>query len=761
MFRSGWLQCLLLTLGVPAALAAPWHWPGEFTPESSKDLIALHEEILAPRLEGVAGVPVQDVHWRDDFFDLHLQSGIVFQEPPVQGYPAGAFFVGKATMSFTPTARKARQDLEHWFGEEKIAAQPVTHAYFFTLRAATLAAQLGAAGQGPASFDAREIYEESKLAMRQLGTALVHAFLNRAGRSKDTAYILLADQAIRTDGSERAYLLYSIDRDVESEVRLAVIGHKEVVYKVPERYYFHPLVACHSDSRRFAPHGRVSQYSTRLKVGAGANTSEEDTTISFTPTDGVSALRLELTPRMKVSSVSGADGGELPFVQWKYRPGDPDYDPNVVVALPAPLNAGAVHEIRVRSSGSLFEPWFNLHWLVDEDAWHPLMDDPQGALYEMWFTVPKNQLALGAGAVVEDGVVGRERRYHFRTQRPHKRSTIYFGDFSSRAGKADETQIEVYVDRQSIQEAKNHQFVLDEVSNAVKVYNRIFQPLETPILRVASTPTEHGRGFEGVILLGGGFGGSSPADLFRAHEVAHQWWGNVVQPRDWPEDRWLSESFAELSAMEYYQVRYENYAKTREQIYANWVNPILKSPKLTRTDLLGRKSEDRASEMHPVIDGGNNVYTKGPEVLHMLRYLFRVQKGSDKEFWALMRAFLDKYRYQQASTADFTALAEAQLGMKLGWFWDQWLYGGDIPVVRWSHTLEEREGKWLLSVQARQEETNFTLLIPVYAHFGGERAATKPMLIQGASGQTQMLLPEKPARVSLNDFYEALVRIKD
>ena len=34
-------------------------------------------------------------------------------------------------------------------------------------------------------------------------------------------------------------------------------------------------------------------------------------------------------------------------------------------------------------------------------------------------------------------------------------------------------------------------------------------------------------------------------DMLQAHETAHQWWGNLVAPKDWATENWISESMAE------------------------------------------------------------------------------------------------------------------------------------------------------------------------------------------------------------------------
>ncbi len=742
--------------------AADWRWLSTFTPESAKDLAALHEEIHSARLDGVKGVPVQDARFEAEFFEVRLKSGTLFVEPPIHGYSAGAFFVGEGTVRFAPEARKARQDLTFWLGKPSLDAEPITRAYFFSLRGVPILDQLGVRGEPTVPFASSEDYAEAKSALRQTGTMLLHAFLNRDGRSKDAAWVLFPPESIRAKGSKSAYLLYSFNPDGADEVQLRAFGHDAVESALPHKYYFRAISWCRARTPRFAPHGRVGQYSTKLAVGGGLRDAEEETAISFAPNAGTFALSLDLTPRMRVQSVTGPAGEPLRFVQWGFLENDPNYDARIVVAFDRALPPNETTTVRVRSSGRLFEPWYQYYWLADEDDWHPVMDDPQGADYELWLTVPKSKEGVAAGRLLEDEIVESQHRYHFRTTRPHKRSTVYFGDFETAKGKADETDVEIFVSRGS-REVKNLGFARTEIENMVRVYNRLLRPLDLGQLRVTATPTQHGRGFEGLILLSqrAGFGGqTSGSDVFRAHEVAHQWWGNMVQPKNWPEDRWLSESFAEFTAMEYYRIRFEDPKKTLDQIHQRWFTPLVRAQETTYKTLTGEERTERSSEISPIIDGGGNVYTKGPLVLHMLRYLYRVQTGSDDAFWKMLRDFLDANSRKQVTTADFTSFASRALGSNLDSFWDQWLYRSEIPVVRWSHKVEPKNGKWLLAVDGEQVGTDFKLRIPVYVHFGGNRTVVRPLTLDGARGSLQLMLPEEPAEITLNDGDEALVELE-
>ena len=166
-------------------------------------------------------------------------------------------------------------------------------------------------------------------------------------------------------------------------------------------------------------------------------------------------------------------------------------------------------------------------------------------------------------------------------------------------------------------------------------------------------------------------------------------------------------------------------------------------------------------EWRALIDGDSNVYTKGPMVIQMLRYLFFLQQGEDGKFWDFLRVFLRDNRYREVSTQDFISLAEDHLGGEIPWFWDQWIYGTKIPQVRWSYSVEPGEEGWLLTVEAKQLGSDYTLMIPVDLHFKGEGRLHRTLMLIGASGSLQLMLPEKPQSVRLNEGHHSLVVLKN
>jgi hypothetical protein len=786
------LPALALVLGLLAPVGAQeWRWPARFNPASSPELVSTFSKLHATHALG-PGVAVEDVRFRADSFELHLLRGVVFPEPPVEGRVVGAWFEGEATVTFAPEPRKSRDELADYFGTETLEAEPVRGAYLFSLRSEPLLEQLAATGEPTTPLEDSSAYQEAKAALRMRGTRVLHAFLNRDGRSEGTMFALFAPPRIRNSpGASGAHLLYSYDPGVQSEVGLSVFGHpwafnnphlRNLLQRYPVyKFLFWTVTELRSRSTAFQPHGRVAEYATELSIGRGMRGTDARTKVVLTPGEGVSALMFDLTARLQVREVLDPEGRALPFVQWDLLADQPNHDQKLVVWTREPLEPRRSFPITVVSGGPLFEAALGAYYLADEDRWYPRLDDPESSIYDLTCEIPRNMTAVSAGSVVSEDSSSSGKTVRFRTSRPQSGSSFYYGQFETHKATADDTQVVMlattirdYIrsatalpgyDAPDVMTLENPRKAATEIANAVKVYNRILgHPLELETLRVVTTPTRHGRGFEGLLLLSvmaASSADSSRADLFRAHEVAHQWWGNMVQSKYWPEDRWLGESFAEYSAMEFYDLRYQKPDRTRALMKEAWVDPLFKVAAEPIQTLTGEGRRVRSSEVQRIIDGGQNVYTKGPLVLHHLRYLFAVQKKGDEGFWTMLQDFLGAYKYQRVSTEDFKRHVERHLGGRMDWFWNQWLHDSRLPTVRWSHGVTRAEGGgWRLTVTGEQEDTEFVMPVPVYLTLSDGRTVTIPLVFKGKQAQAQLKLRERPAKVSLNDNYEAPIRVR-
>ena len=157
-------------------------------------------------------------------------------------------------------------------------------------------------------------------------------------------------------------------------------------------------------------------------------------------------------------------------------------------------------------------------------------------------------------------------------------------------------------------------------------------------------------------------------------------------------------------------------------------------------------------------------------MLEMLRSIMYSPENQDKDFIAMMHDFVESHRERQASTESFKAIAEKHMtkGMdlagngKLDWFFDEWVYGTQVPKYHFEYQLVPAEaGKVKLHFTLTQSEVDdrFVMLVPVFVDFGKGMVRIGQVGIAGNSTKsTDVLLPAKPKAVALNAYKDILER---
>ncbi|HEX8650219.1 MAG TPA: M1 family metallopeptidase [Pyrinomonadaceae bacterium] len=146
-----------------------------------------------------------------------------------------------------------------------------------------------------------------------------------------------------------------------------------------------------------------------------------------------------------------------------------------------------------------------------------------------------------------------------------------------------------------------------------------------------------------------------------AHELAHQWWGNMVTNRDW-NHFWLNEGMATFMAAAYKEHRFGRAEYMREiesnRVSYQKVRDAGKDRSLVFPDWLHPTAEDRTL-----------VYDKGAYVLHLLR-----EELGERPFWAGIRLYTRRYFGKSVTTPDFQRAMEQASGKNLTGFFSRWVY---------------------------------------------------------------------------------------
>lgn len=166
-----------------------------------------------------------------------------------------------------------------------------------------------------------------------------------------------------------------------------------------------------------------------------------------------------------------------------------------------------------------------------------------------------------------------------------------------------------------------------------------------------------------------------------AHEIAHQWFGDLVTNREW-KDRWLHESFAEYLELRALQ---DLYGEERFMIeYRRHAAAAI------RFD----RSEERSPLVGPV-GAPANIYYRGAVILHMLNRLI-----GDDAFRRGCRLFLERHRHTNVETEDLRRAFEEASGRSLELFFRQWIYGAGHPALT---VTTERHGRTMI-LKVRQTQ---------------------------------------------------------
>jgi aminopeptidase N len=176
-----------------------------------------------------------------------------------------------------------------------------------------------------------------------------------------------------------------------------------------------------------------------------------------------------------------------------------------------------------------------------------------------------------------------------------------------------------------------------------------------------------------------------------AHELAHQWFGDLTTTANWA-NAWLNEGLTT------YMESVQN-EKTRGRAAAEleWWG---QQQQAMRADL---------GQARPLVWGtyqgtdpialffSGHVYPKGAQLAHQLRRLL-----GDSLFWAGMHRFLVDNAHRPVTTPDYAVAFEKTCNCDLDWFFDQWAYGVGYPRVAVTRSWDSTAG--VLSVRVAQTQ---------------------------------------------------------
>ena len=154
-----------------------------------------------------------------------------------------------------------------------------------------------------------------------------------------------------------------------------------------------------------------------------------------------------------------------------------------------------------------------------------------------------------------------------------------------------------------------------------------------------------------------------------AHELAHQWWGDLVSQKDGL-SHWIQEGFAT-----YFDALYHEYKYGKDE-FMNKMEDNMDSYK---------ESEKRIGKIPMVSKTSPFVYVKGASFLHMLRFIL-----GDEDFFKSVKLFVKRFAFKNAVSDDFRKCIWDATKKDLSWFFTQWLYRAGYPDLEVTKNYNEK-----------------------------------------------------------------------
>lgn len=505
-------------------------------------------------------------------------------------------------------------------------------------------------------------------------------------------------------------------------------------------------------------------------------------------------LTFALSRALNVDSVTEGSGQALEFFQNQgMTPQERSVRGNdyLYVLLPSLVQPDSEFSIRFHYRGGIIDDAGNdVLFVGAHESWFPhLGDSADFAMYNLAMRWPRKLRLIATGTKIDEREDGDFRLGHWQTEKPVAVAGFNLGEYASATVTSSNYSIDVYANRQLEQELTRRLATSDDteitghiasrlpmmsvnpdfrplppnpaaflkqlgkqIDASIRFYESYSGPFPFHTLSVSQIPGTFGQGWPGLLYVStysflpaeaqrraglSSTGQEHFSELVPFHEVAHQWWGNIVGWSNY-RDQWIDEGIANYLALLFADTR-----KNPDHTLRVWLQRyrqmlVEKSP--TADEPAGeigalalgiRLNSSKSPNAYDEV-----IYAKGSWVIHMLREMLR-QPGADPDarFNALLHTLVTKYAYRALSTQDLRREVEAIMtpamdlegGKSMEWFFEQWVQGTGIPHYRVEFSVHKIDTGYAIRGKLFQTDVpdSFIARVPLYA----ANAAGHPVLL--------------------------------
>jgi len=336
----------------------------------------------------------------------------------------------------------------------------------------------------------------------------------------------------------------------------------------------------------------------------------------------------------------------------------------------------------------------------DSPYYFPCVDYPgEKSTSEVIATVPSGWTVISNGRLESTSGGRRSTTFHWVQDVPHPAYlvTLVAGEFDVVEDDADGVPVQYYGRRGSADELRRAfgrtpemiRFFAERIGvpypyakyATVAVADFIFGGMEnTSATTMTDTLLHDERAHEDM---------AETADGITAHELAHQWFGDLLTCREWSHG-WLHESFAT-----YFDTLFTEHHRGWDAFrYALHRNAQL----YLQEDSTYRRPLVQSTYAEPIDIFDRHLYERGSVVLDMLR----AQLGDDL-WWRTIRAYVERFAGRDVLTHDLQRTIEETTGRNLDWFFDQWVWKGGHPEFKAAYSWDAAHSAATLTLEQTQQ----------------------------------------------------------
>jgi aminopeptidase N len=239
-------------------------------------------------------------------------------------------------------------------------------------------------------------------------------------------------------------------------------------------------------------------------------------------------------------------------------------------------------------------------------------------------------------------------------------------------------------------------------------------------------------------------------DKIVAHELIHQWFGNLVTCESWA-NLALNEGFANYS--EYLWLEHK-YGKDEADfhLFQEWQGYLQTSPgKLHPLIFFGYEDNEDMFDAHS--------YNKGGSILHMLRnYL------GDEAFFAALTLYLNQNAFKSVEAHQLRLAFEEVSGEDLNWFFNQWFFSPGHPELNITYGFDPETKEAVVNVEQTQNSDRYPAIFELpatVAVYAGGTVQIYPVRLNKRIQELRFKSEQKPDLIIFDSERTLLAEFQD